>query len=114
MLYGFPGLVFQLAHAVGRPRDGIRYRFADHGIAHDSRHAFIRGQFLPAHVSDRPADGGGLHGLPCAPQGLRGVQHRMARALTGSRYRLVALFRGRDYGLFTGFQYRIPSHIFVF
>ena len=82
---GFSCLARQFTHAVRRACNGIRDGFAHNGIAHDTHHAFVGGQLLPAHITDRAADGRRLDGLTRATQGLRRVQHRFPHTFAGSR-----------------------------
>ena len=66
-------------------RSIIRDGFAHNGIAHDTHHAFVGGQLLPAHITDRTADSRCLDCLSCTTQGLRRVQHCLTHTFAGSR-----------------------------
>ena len=76
------GFVFQFLHVFGRTCKGIRGGFADYGLTDDPCDTFVGGQFFPAHIADGSSGSGHFARLPGSPKGLRGMQCRMAGALS--------------------------------
>ena len=57
------GLVRQSPYIFGGICQGIRGRFSDDRIAHDTHHALVCRRLFPADITDRTSDGGNLDGL---------------------------------------------------
>ena len=93
-VHGFSGLAPQLLDLLGGAGNRICRRFSYHGIAHNPGYTLVRGQLLPAYISDGCARRGGLDRLPGIFQRLRGVQDSLSGTLARRTDGLAHTFHG--------------------